>query len=124
MEITGRITKKLDGSYLIDSIHGPRSYHAHQEATPDAYKSADEYAKANPGMVDLEQAPDPAEVARLAEIAGIEGRIAELQAYLDQTDKYAIREYETGKAQPEGMKEDRQTARDEISTLREQLEGK
>lgn len=49
------IIKKLDGSYITTG----GTYHAHQYATPEAWKAADEYAVANPDMVDLELPPLP-----------------------------------------------------------------
>ena len=50
-----------------------------------------------------------------------ERRISELETYLDETDWYAVRYAETGVEIPEDIKTARQAARDEISTLREQL---
>lgn len=46
-------------------------------------------------------------------------RIAELQNYLNATDWYAIRFAETGAEIPDAVKAERQSARDEISRLRE-----
>ena len=50
MEIKGKIQKRKDGSYTIDYNGLP--YHAHQEATPEAWQAAEDYAKANPDMVE------------------------------------------------------------------------
>lgn len=47
-----------------------------------------------------------------------EARISELQAYLDETDWYAVRLAETGVAIPEDVAAARQSAREEISRLR------
>lgn len=79
--ITGRITKKLDGSYLIDQGYGPATYHATESGTPEQFQAADEYAKANPDMVDLEQAPTPADLeaqAKESERQSILMRLAEI----------------------------------------------
>lgn len=48
-------------------------------------------------------------------------RISELENYLNSTDWYAVRYAETGVEIPDDIKTARQAARDEISTLREQL---
>lgn len=50
-----------------------------------------------------------------------EQRISELESYLNATDWYAARYAETGVEIPDDIKTARQAARDEISTLREQL---
>jgi hypothetical protein len=50
-----------------------------------------------------------------------ERRISELEAYLNTTDWYAVRYAETGVEIPEDIKTARQSAREEISALREQL---
>lgn len=46
-------------------------------------------------------------------------RIAELQNYLDTTDWYAVRFAETGVEIPAEIKAERQSAREEISRLRD-----
>ena len=50
-----------------------------------------------------------------------ERRISELETYLSSTDWYAVRYAETGVEIPEDIKTARQAAREEISTLREQI---
>lgn len=45
-------------------------------------------------------------------------RIAELQNYLNETDWYAVRFAETGVEIPNEIREERQSAREEISRLR------
>lgn len=46
-------------------------------------------------------------------------RIAELQNHLDETDWYAVRFAETGVEIPDEIKVERQSAREEISRLRD-----
>lgn len=58
-------------------------------------------------------APTPEEIARQ--------RIDELESYLTSTDWYAIRYADTGVEVPADIKQQRQLAREEISTLRESL---
>jgi hypothetical protein len=50
-----------------------------------------------------------------------EQRISELESYLNSTDWYAVRYAETGVEIPVDIKTERQAAREEISTLREQI---
>ena len=50
-----------------------------------------------------------------------EWRISELETYLNTTDWYAVRYAETGVEIPVDIKTARQAAREEISTLREQI---
>lgn len=50
-----------------------------------------------------------------------ERRISELETYLNSTDWYAVRYAETGVEIPDDIKTARQAAREEISTLREQI---
>lgn len=50
-----------------------------------------------------------------------ERRMSELESYLNSTDWYAVRYAETGVEIPDDIKTARQAARDEISTLREQI---
>jgi hypothetical protein len=50
-----------------------------------------------------------------------ERRISELEYYLNSTDWYAVRYAETGVEIPVDIKTARQSAREEISTLREQI---
>ena len=45
-------------------------------------------------------------------------RIEELEAFLDSTDWYAIRFADTGEPIPQNVKEQRQSAREEIARLR------
>lgn len=45
-------------------------------------------------------------------------RISELQAYLDSTDWYVVRYADTGEPVPDDVRAKRQSAREEISTLR------
>lgn len=45
-------------------------------------------------------------------------RISELERYLSQTDWFAIRFADTGEPIPEGIRQKRQEARDEISEIR------
>ena len=47
----------------------------------------------------------------------IRQRVEELELYLSQTDWYAIRFADTGEPIPEGVKQKRQEARDEISEI-------
>lgn len=63
----------------------------------------------NPILVDL---PRPTEEELKKQ------RISELERYLSQTDWYAIRFADTGEPIPEGIKQKRQEARDEISEIR------
>lgn len=51
-----------------------------------------------------------------------QNRIIELESYLSSTDWYAVRFAETGVEIPEDVKQQRQSAREEISRLREQIE--
>jgi hypothetical protein len=60
------VYKRKDGSFTIDSLHGPKSYHAHHEATPEAYEAALAYADENPEMVIPEPTTDP--VASLPDV--------------------------------------------------------
>ncbi len=48
-------------------------------------------------------------------------RIMELESYLSSTDWYAVRYAETGVAIPDEIKVKRQSAREEISSLREEI---
>lgn len=48
-------------------------------------------------------------------------RIVELESYLSSTDWYAVRYAETGVAIPDEIKVKRQSAREEISSLREEI---
>lgn len=66
----------------------------------------------NPILVDP---PPPTE----EEVA--QNRLSELENYLEHTDWYAIRFADTGVAIPSEIKQKRQEAREEISTLREAL---
>lgn len=50
-------------------------------------------------------------------------RIIDLENYLASTDWYATRYAETGVEIPEDVKQQRQSAREEISRLREELES-
>ncbi|MDD3002023.1 MAG: hypothetical protein PHF29_09740, partial [Candidatus Riflebacteria bacterium] len=50
-----------------------------------------------------------------------EWRISELESYLNSTDWCAVRYAETGVEIPDDIKTARQSARDEISALREQI---
>ena len=50
-------------------------------------------------------------------------RIAELQDFLDMTDWYAVRFAETGVEVPEDVKAERQSAREEISRLRSEVDN-
>jgi hypothetical protein len=68
IEITGRITKKPDGSYLIDQGRGPCTYHAHQTATPEQWQAAEDYATEHPDMVDEWIEPDYARITRIGAI--------------------------------------------------------
>lgn len=52
-----------------------------------------------------------------------QNRIAELESYLSSTDWYAIRFVETGAEIPNDVKQQRQSAREEISRLRELLKN-
>lgn len=63
----------------------------------------------NPILVDF---PKPTEEEQARQ------RISELELYLSQTDWYAIRFADTGEPIPEGIKQKRQDARDEISAIR------
>jgi hypothetical protein len=85
MDIAGRITKKPDGSYLIDQGYGPDTYHAHAEATPEQYKAAEEYARAHPDLVDDYKEPEPPPRDEKAE------RTTEILTRLSQIDREAIR---------------------------------
>lgn len=49
-------------------------------------------------------------------------RIMELESYLSSTDWYAVRYAETGVEIPQDIRTQRQSAREEISRLREELE--
>lgn len=52
----------------------------------------------------------------------VQNRIMGLESYLSSTDWYAVRYAETGVEIPEDVKQQRQSAREEISRLREELE--
>ncbi len=52
----------------------------------------------------------------------IQKRIMELESYLSSTDWYAVRFAETGVEIPAEIRQQRQSAREEISKLREELE--
>lgn len=108
MKIAGRITLKPDGSYLIDAGNGPNTYHAHQEATPEAWKAAEKYAAKNPEMVDIYD-----EQVELDQV-----EIQQLTTYLESTDWLVVREIETGKPVPAEIKQARRQARDTISAKR------
>lgn len=104
------ITKRLDGTFVID--HNGAPYHVVPKSV-DPHNAYDfdelsEYAEAHPEEVQDEQAPDPRP-----------GRIAELEKYLASTDWYIIRKLDTGAPAPAEVLEARQAARDEISLLRE-----
>ena len=51
-----------------------------------------------------------------------QNRINELEIYLKETDWYAIRYADTGEVIPEDIRQKRQSARDEISRLREETD--
>jgi len=73
------------------------------------------------GWIEIEALPVPtAEDVRRAEMTA---RIDELQEYLRSTDWYAIRFADSGVEIPAGVKQARQEARDEIDTLRAELEA-
>ena len=55
--------------------------------------------------------------------AELERRLSELQEYLRSTDWYAIRFADSGVEIPSSVKQARQEARDEIDTLRAELEA-
>ena len=63
----------------------------------------------NPILIDP---PAPTEEERIRQ------RVAELELYLSQTDWYAVRFADTGESIPPEIKQKRQEARDEISSLR------
>lgn len=66
----------------------------------------------------IQAIPEPTD----SEVA--QNRINELQQYLSSTDWYAVRKAETGVEIPPEVAQQRQSARDEISTLRLSLETK
>lgn len=70
-----------------------------------------------PVVVEPAPVPEPTEEERNAL------RIAELQNYLNATDWYAVRFAETGVEIPDEIKTERQSAREEISRLREGFAG-
>ena len=61
----------------------------------------------------------PSEKLTETEIAN--NRIMELENYLNSTDWYAVRYTETGVEIPGDVRQQRQSAREEISSLREQI---
>ena len=63
----------------------------------------------------LEDAPQPTEKENL------QNKLEQLEFYLKSTDWYAIRYADTGISIPEEIKQKRQTARLEISELREKI---
>lgn len=63
------------------------------------------------GRTAEEQAEYEEEVAKI-------NRINELEAYLSQTDWYAVRKADNGEEMPDEIRTARQEARDEISRLR------
>jgi len=69
-------------------------------------------ADGNPILVD---APQPTEKENL------QNKLEQLEFYLKSTDWYAVRYADTGIAIPEEIKQKRQTARLEISELREKI---
>lgn len=91
---------------------------------PETYKPEDAiWANANNAMIvdkggyyEVEAIPEPTQEELNQE------RINELQAYLTSTDWYAVRMAETGVAIPEDVASQRASARDEISTLRVDVE--
>jgi len=92
------------------------------------YREAAQWCNANKArMVDcgdyyeVQALPEPTkEEERRAEL---ERRLSELQEYLRSTDWYAIRFADSGVEIPAGVKQARQEARDEIDTLRAELEA-
>ena len=80
-------------------------------------------------MIELGALPQDAMTVRpqkpveVAERERIQARIDELQTYLVETDWYVIRYADTGVAIPVDVRADRQEARVEIETLREELEN-
>lgn len=89
--IQSRITKRLDGSYLIDQGYGPGTYHAHKDETPDQWLAAEAYASAYPDLVDYEQEPDPQEIERQRIAHEIESNIARIKRRLAAIDTETIR---------------------------------
>jgi hypothetical protein len=85
MTIAGRITKKPDGSYLLDLGYGPNTYHATAQGTPEQWEAAEAYAKENPELVDEYQEPVPPPRDEKAE------RTTEILTRLSQIDREAIR---------------------------------
>lgn len=63
---------------------------------------------------------DISKLKKYASTSNIQTQIIKLESYLKETDWYAVRYAETGEM-PADIKNARQAARDEISTLREQL---
>lgn len=83
------------------------------EYISDAHISCDEEGNAAGGYYEV--------VARTENTAAEkQARIAQNQAYLDETDWYVIRHTETGALIPEEITTRRNQAREEISALREE----
>ena len=72
-----------------------------------------EYQKI-PDTEPVEYIPTESEIAQ--------NRIMELESYLSSTDWYAVRYSETGAEIPSDVRKQRQSAREEISSLRTQIE--
>ena len=109
-----------DGSYVV--LKNGMPYHVpDSEEFADFFSQLDEYARAHPEAVTEEHpyVPTKEDVRR----AELEGRLSELQEYLRSTDWYAIRFADSGVEMPAGVKQARQEARDEIDTLRAELEA-
>ncbi|WP_458401140.1 hypothetical protein [Mailhella sp.] len=115
------ITRRVaDGSYVVQKNGLP--YHVpDSEEFAEFFSQLDEYARAHPEAVTEERPHVPTEEEERR--AEIEARIAELQEYLRSTDWYAIRFADSGVEIPAGVKQARQEARDEIDTLRAELEA-
>lgn len=77
-------------------------------------------------LIDVEQASDgfwhlTSEHYQPDQKTAMQARMNDLQDYLSSTDWYAARLAETGVEIPEEIRSQRQSARDEISRLREEL---
>lgn len=120
IDLSSFTRRVADGSYVVQKNDLP--YHVpNSEDFADFFSQLDEYARAHPEAVKEERPHVPTEEEECR--AEIEARIAELQEYLRSTDWYAIRFADSGVEIPSSVKQARQKARDEIDTLRAELEA-
>jgi len=113
---------------VTEDVPGQEEYDNPAPNTFTKYREAAQWCTANRarmvdcgGYYEVQALPEPTEEEERR--AEIEARIAELQEYLRSTDWYAIRFADSGVEIPSSVKQARQEARDEIDTLRAELEA-